>query len=730
MHALLAAIVAAATPFTVHVVDGGGKPIAGARVVVRADGAIRETETTDAHGDARIAHDATGATLDVRANGFAAATRAAPADAATAFVVRLAPTEIGRVRVATGSARDLHRLALPVATLDQATIAATPALATDDLLRTLPGFDRTRSNSAFTNYGQLRVSFGGAGNDRGIVLADGIPAQDGFGGQVDWLAYPPASLASVELLRGSGSALYGAGGVGGVLSLNGYGPNADSTAPADGAIDLTEGTQSLADADVRLRFALAPHLTTSVVAETRRERSADLAPGYQSPIDQAALAVSSSTRARLRYAFGDSALDIGTLFAYDAQQEGRPNYTFDRVLSQNDMRFTSVLGSARVEATAYERTGTIDNLADLAPVQPGALRYLQTVPTREGGASASLFATFGPNELALRIDTRYVHGDSSQYAPDGTFTARGTGSQHDAGLALQDTYEAGRFEALAGLRGDRVLFASGQLVNGATTTIAPQRDDAVLSPRAALRYDASPAVAIRLSGGGAFREPFVNELVRGYQIGSIVYTPNPSLVPERSRTVAGGIDALVGVGRLSFDVTTTRVANAITFVTLSPTLQMRENIGRTQTDGVTATYEASIARCIAVRASATAQNARVVAGQAAVVGKQLAFIPDRSASIGVDSGNAIRYGTDVSLLGTTYADDRNVQPLGTAILVGAYVSAPAGGGTTITLQGTNLGGARYLSSIDRYGPAPVIALKLRVPLGPAPRAASSTCPPR
>ena len=60
------------------------------------------------------------------------------------------------------------------------------------------------SNSAFTNYGQLRASFSGAGNDRGLVLVDGIPAQDGFGGQIDWQAYPPNDIQFAELLRGAG----------------------------------------------------------------------------------------------------------------------------------------------------------------------------------------------------------------------------------------------------------------------------------------------------------------------------------------------------------------------------------------------------------------------------------------------------------------------------------------------------------------------------------------------
>src|SRR5690242_1966057 len=105
---------------------------------------------------------------------------------------------IVNVRVATGSEQSLHALPVSASALDQAAIQTTSALATDSLLRRLPGFDRTRSNSMFTNYGQLRVSFAGSGNDHGLVLGDGIPAQDGFGGQVDWSAYPTSDVQRAE----------------------------------------------------------------------------------------------------------------------------------------------------------------------------------------------------------------------------------------------------------------------------------------------------------------------------------------------------------------------------------------------------------------------------------------------------------------------------------------------------------------------------------------------------
>jgi len=84
-----------------------------------------------------------------------------------------------------------------------------PAL--DQALRVLPGVDRDRSNAPFTNYGQLRLSFSGAGNDRGALFVDGVPAQDGFGGPSRLERLPRRLDRARRTAARPGSALYGSG---------------------------------------------------------------------------------------------------------------------------------------------------------------------------------------------------------------------------------------------------------------------------------------------------------------------------------------------------------------------------------------------------------------------------------------------------------------------------------------------------------------------------------------
>lgn len=643
---------------------------------------------------------------------------------------------ITQVRVATGSAQSLHALPVAASALDAAAISTASAYTTDALLRNLPGFDRTRSNSLFTNYGQLRVSFAGAGNDRGLVLADGIPAQDGFGGQVDWAAYPASDVQRAELLLGAGSALYGAGAVGGVLDLQTFAPPVSPVLPS-GSFSIDAGTHAYSQEWANARASVTPRLSVSTSLQQQRLQYFALAPGYQSSIDTISQADASMAALRLRYALGGrDTIELAQRGAWDDQFEGRPNYSFARRLNQNDLRYTHSSPQGLVQAALYTRSAFVLNVADQYPAKPGVLRYIQHVPTNESGASVRWIAGGGASTFELLADARHIAGQSFQYS-DPAATAlqnSGSGAQDVGGFAAQQTWQLPRLEIVAGARFDTVHSYQEQLLSiskGVTKiTTPPSRFDQAVSPRLALRYDFSPNLAVRASAGSGLRAPFLNELVRGFFIGSVQYQPNPSLVPERSRTISGGIDILGG-GRshLSFDAFDTRVSDAIMFRTVDPAHQLRSNVAHTQTDAYVLSYTQDIGTCSRLSAWLTNQNARVSAGPADVTGKRLQYVPQQSASLDYAARvGSLGTGISVSYVGQTYADDLNTQPLGTAVLVGARIRIPVSGGASINVRADNLTGARYLSSIDRYGPPALVSVGFSLPVGPAGGSANACLP--
>ena len=447
---------------------------------------------------------------------------------------------IGIVRVVTGSPQAIHQLPVPASVLDQQAIVHLPALTADQTLGYLPGFDRNRSNSMFTNYGQLRVSFAGLGNDRGLLLVDGIPAQDGFGGQVDWAQFPTPNLTRAELLRGPGSALYGGGAIGGVLSLQTFGPTTALSGPAQGAVSFSGGSHAFAQTYAQTTAPLGGKFSGSFSAFSQQLQYFALAPGYQTAHDNESQAQSNMASVRLRYApDAQTVLEYGYLGAWDYQQEGRPNYDFWRNMRQNALRAAHTTKQSELTGSFYVRDAFVTNRADTYPSAPGTLLYTQYVPTHESGVLLNWIVGNDRSTFALLANAKFVGGVSNQYNGAGSFTVSGSGTQDSSGLAMQETLRWSRVELVGGLRGDAIYLVDAATQKGATaTTIAP-RVDRALSPRVALRYDLSKELAFRASAGGGFRAPYLNELVRGYQIGAIQYLPNSALVPERSSSLVG-----------------------------------------------------------------------------------------------------------------------------------------------------------------------------------------------
>jgi vitamin B12 transporter len=640
---------------------------------------------------------------------------------------------ITTVRVATGSPQTLHALPVAASLIDAATVASSSAYTADALLRLLPGFDRTRSNSLFTNYGQLRVSFAGAGNDRGIVLADGIPAQDGFGGQVDWAAYPASDVQRAELLLGAGSALYGAGAVGGVLDIQTLAPPAQPLLPT-GSLTIAAGNNAYTEQSMNVIAGIAPRLTTAVGLQQQRLQYSALPPAYQSANSGIARADASMSTIRLRYGVGSSdTVELGERAAWDDQYEGRPNYTFGRRLSQTELRYAHSGAQSVVQGSLYSRNTFLVSVADQFPSAPGVLRYVQDVPTNESGASLRWITGGGPSTLELLADARHVGGESRQFGGGAVLQNAGSGLQSLGGFAAQETWTARRFEFVAGARFDTVRSYGEQLVSvskGVTkVTIPPNRNDQAVSPRAALRYDLSPNVSLRASTGSGLRAPFLNELVRGFFIGNVSYQPNPSLIPERSHTTSAGVDVLGGRTHLSFDAFDTTVNDAIMFRTIDATHQLRSNVARTHTDAYMLSFARDFAACSRLSAWMTTQNARVEAGPPEIIGKRLQYVPQQSGSVDYAARiGTIGAGVTVSYLGQTYADDLNTQPLGTALLVGARTRIPIGDGALLDVRADNLTNARYLSSIDRLGPPALIAVGVSLPMGRSGATANACLP--
>jgi len=132
--------------------------------------------------------------------------------------------EYGAVATATRMARPVREVPAQVTVLERADIDLAPSLTTDSLLRSLPAVATFRRSSSLTadpsSQGLNLRGVGPSGVSRTLVLMDGVPANDPFGGWIYWRALPRLGLERVEVSPGGSSALYGSAALSGVVELH------------------------------------------------------------------------------------------------------------------------------------------------------------------------------------------------------------------------------------------------------------------------------------------------------------------------------------------------------------------------------------------------------------------------------------------------------------------------------------------------------------------------------
>ena len=136
------------------------------------------------------------------------------------------------VVTAAGSDQRMVDAVAPTSVLTREDLAGSPGLTLDEQLRQIPGFSLLRRSGSLTAHptsqGVSLRGLGPSGASRTLVLLDGAPLNDPFGGWVYWNRLPLSALESVEVARGSLSQLYGSAAMGGAIQLLPRAPRPDT----------------------------------------------------------------------------------------------------------------------------------------------------------------------------------------------------------------------------------------------------------------------------------------------------------------------------------------------------------------------------------------------------------------------------------------------------------------------------------------------------------------------
>lgn len=451
-----------------------------------------------------------------------------------------------------------------ITVLGQTELQAIPGIELDDRLRQVPGFSLFRRSSSVvanpTTQGVSLRGMGSSGASRTLVLWDGIPLNDPFGGWVYWDRIDPSYIDRVEVDRGASTSLFGDRAMGGTISL--FSPPEEQDHLFLNYLAGNKNTHDVSAGYANLwgLWGLSVH---------SREFTTD---GYYITPDYARGKV--DTQANLRFATGDVRIDYFGIanrlsIHFDILAEERNNGT---ALTHN----STGLGTL---ATTYTHSWTNDQLSVLgfhtqeqfhstyssvsADRNFEKLTSRQTVPVQDTGGAMYWKHHAGRWNTVFGADADDTRGISYDYSYSTRLLTRSGGTLLEHGLFGQGDVTIGPARFFAGIRHQ----FTGQ--NGET----------FVSPNAGATIGFHQ-LRFRASGYRSFRAPTLNELYRNFRVGNALTLANATLVPEGLTGVEAGVDYVAEGTRISLTGFHNDLNNLIDNATLSssPTLILRKRM--------------------------------------------------------------------------------------------------------------------------------------------------------
>jgi outer membrane receptor protein involved in Fe transport len=601
--ALLAAVQAQPIPPPIggSVVDSSGQPVPNATVRIEMSGALVDEARTSSDGRFEVVTDTARLRGDARivviALGFAQWVQPLGRDSSGLRVI-LQPAPFFEAVNVTSSRSDVPR-ADPAATMvvfSATELSSSAAVTLDDALKLVPGFTLFRRTSSRvsnpTAQGVTLRGLGGTGSSRSLVLADGVPLNDAFGGWVYWDKVPQVAIDQVEVQRGSASDLYGADAVGGVVQIVTLHP-ARSTGRAliDGG-GLGTGRVSMFGAGRSHGWsysAAGQWFKTDgyvTVADDAHQSAGIKGAG---PIDTEAGSTHQSGLASVGYQAANGwHVDVrGNVFA-EHRENGTPAVINRTASRQGSGEVAGGLGRGLLSTRVFGGTQGYDQTfsAVSADRTTEDLNRRQRVPTRFAGTGAQWVRLASRHTLLFGAEAKFIEGTTQETRlAEGRVlgTSEAGGTQHVGSAFAQDTI------AISG----RLTFIGGVHIDGWHTdsqSTAYNKTLGSFNPRVSFAYRMRDGVSLRGSAYGGFRAPTLNELYRDFRAGNTQTNHNEALEPERLKGADAGL--LLSHGQVSARVTGfwNQLDDVITNITLSATpaliTKQRQNADKLRSTGI------------------------------------------------------------------------------------------------------------------------------------------------
>ena len=587
------------------VTDQTGAAIVGAEVVFTG-GSYSVTQITDDKGGFEFSSvSAESGVVKVSASGFQVSSADWHAGSDPLRIV-LPPASAAEQVTVTANRTGMRVVesATSVVILSAQDLDNTAAFRADDILRQVPGFSlfrRTTSRAANpTTQGVSLRGLGASGASRALVLSDGFPLNDPFGGWVYWDRVPRVNIGSIEVASGGASHLYGSDALGGVINI--------IRAPVDHdaiSLEAAYGNENSPDLSLAASRSYGPWAVGLASELFRTDGYIAVPSDLRGAVDTPVNSQDASGDLTVKRKFGDRAnlFVRGSLFS-ESRHNGTPLQTNSTTIRELDLGGNwdgHELGVFDLHAYA-SRQSLGQSFSSIASNRNSeSLTRTQSVPSQQVGFSAQWQHSVGTSQhLVAGLEESDVHGQTDEQGFFGghpTSTSAGGGREVNWGAYLEDIIRvtpewlltaSGRVDHWQNFD----AFAPPNPAQPVGSALLPDRSETFFSPRLALLHKLTGKVSLTASGYRAFRAPTLNELYRGFRAGNVFTEANSNLRAERLTGAEGGAivtgwnQRLMLRGNFFWNQITRPVANVTLTTTPSLITRQRQNLGTTRSQGV------------------------------------------------------------------------------------------------------------------------------------------------
>jgi vitamin B12 transporter len=589
----------------------------------------------------------------------------------------------------------------------------------ENILREQAGiaqFRRSDGRTAHpTSQGITVRGLGGNASSRALILLDGVPQADPFGGWVAWTAFDSLRLAGVRITRGGGSGADGAGALAATIDLS---SDMDWASFASAAV----GSRSSTD----LMLAVRNELGNSDIALDGRWSRGDgfipIAAGQRGSVDRAAPYDQSGAGVRARIDAGhDRRIEVSLRGWRDRRDRGT-DYSASRIdgldASVRYILDPETLGGLRFSLLAYAQLREFNtSFASVSPDRDSvAPALLQRVPSNGYGTRLEIRPPIaGADPVRFGFDWRRVEGETQEKffftgISPGRFRVAG-GASETVGAFIDGWLPLGKLQFTLAARLDHWRLGEGyrreRNIGGTLRSVEQfeTRSGSEGTGRIGIKVDG--AVEIRAAAYTGWRLPTLNELYRPFRVGPDATAANELLRPERLWGGELGLQKSGSLGSIEITAYWNRLNHAIANVTLARGPGVFPGVGFVAAGGTYAqrqNLDAIVAKGVEVQsrlplgpillgASYAFTDARVQAS-----GTALALDGLKPAQVAKNSGSVsasfdilpLRLEARLRYIGSQNDDDLGFQRLDDAVTVDAFAEWGIGDNITATLRAENL----------------------------------------